>query len=49
MFARLARAVFGTSNDRALKRLSARVPSINALEPTIAALSDEALRAKVGS
>ena len=44
MFARFARAIFGTSNDRALKRLSARVPSINALEPATAALSDEALR-----
>jgi preprotein translocase subunit SecA len=46
MFARFARAIFGTSNDRALKRLSARVPAINALEPATAALSDEALRAK---
>ncbi|GAA0600067.1 preprotein translocase subunit SecA [Craurococcus roseus] len=46
MFARFARAIFGTSNDRALKRLSARVPSINALETATAALSDEALRAK---
>ena len=46
MFARVARAIFGTSNDRALKRLSARVPSINALEPATAALSDEALRAR---
>jgi preprotein translocase subunit SecA len=46
MFARFARAIFGTSNDRALKRLSARVPSINALEPATAALSDEALRGK---
>ncbi len=46
MFARLARAFFGTSNDRALKRFSARVPQINALEPAIAALSDEALQAK---
>ncbi|MBW8269183.1 preprotein translocase subunit SecA [Caldovatus aquaticus] len=46
MFARLARAIFGTSNDRALKRYRARVPAINALEPAIAALSDEALRGK---
>ena len=44
MFARLARAVFGTANDRALKRLQAKVPQINALEGGIAALSDEALR-----
>jgi len=44
MFGRIARAVFGTANDRALKRLQARVPQINALEPKISALSDEALR-----
>jgi preprotein translocase subunit SecA len=46
MFARIARAVFGTSNDRALKRLQARVPEVNSLEPSLAALSDEALRGK---
>ncbi|MBX6373221.1 MAG: preprotein translocase subunit SecA [Acetobacteraceae bacterium] len=46
MFARLARAIFGTSNERALKRYRARVPAINALEPTVAALSDDALRGK---
>ena len=44
MFGRIARAVFGTANDRALKRLQARVPQINALEPKISALPDEALR-----
>ncbi|MBX6742144.1 MAG: preprotein translocase subunit SecA, partial [Acetobacteraceae bacterium] len=46
MFARIARAIFGTTNDRALKRLAAKVPEINALEPGLAALSDEALRAR---
>jgi preprotein translocase subunit SecA len=46
MFSRLARALFGTSNDRALKRFQARVPAINALEPKMAALPDDALRAK---
>ena len=46
MFQRLVRAIFGTSNDRALKRFQARVPAVNALEPQIAALSDDALRAK---
>jgi preprotein translocase subunit SecA len=46
MFARLARAFLGTSNDRALKAYRARVPAINALEPQMAALSDEALKAK---
>ncbi|CAH0263328.1 preprotein translocase subunit SecA [Roseomonas sp. CECT 9278] len=43
MFARLAAAIFGTSNDRALKRYQARVPAINALEPQMQALTDEAL------
>ncbi|MCA3344690.1 MAG: preprotein translocase subunit SecA, partial [Roseomonas sp.] len=43
MFARLAAAIFGTSNDRALKRYQSRVPAINALEPRMQALSDEAL------
>jgi len=43
MFARLAAAIFGTSNDRALKRYQSRVPAINALEARMQALSDEAL------
>jgi preprotein translocase subunit SecA len=38
--------VFGTSNERAVKRLQPLVAQINALEPTIQALSDEALRNK---
>ncbi|RAI55339.1 preprotein translocase subunit SecA [Roseicella frigidaeris] len=46
MFGRIARAIFGTANDRALKGLQGRVPEINALEPTLAALSDEALQAR---
>src|SRR5271170_6257365 len=46
MFATIARAVFGTANDRSLKAYQRRVPQINALEPAMAALSDEALRAK---
>jgi preprotein translocase subunit SecA len=46
MFATLARAVFGTANDRSLKAYQRRVPQINALEPAMAALSDEALAAK---
>ena len=43
MFARLAAAIFGTSNDRPLKRYQGRVPALNALEPAMQALSDEAL------
>ena len=38
--------VFGSSNDRKVKTLMARVARINGLEPAIRALSDEALRAK---
>ena len=37
---------FGSSNDRKVKTLMARVARINGLEPAIRALSDEALRAK---
>ena len=43
MFASLARAVFGSANDRSLKGYQRRVPQINALEPKMAALPDEAL------
>ncbi len=46
MFANLARAVFGTSNDRALKGYKRRVAAINALEAEMAALDDAALEAK---
>jgi preprotein translocase subunit SecA len=49
MFARIARALFGTTNDRALKRLQARVPEVNALEPGLAALTDEALQARTAA
>ncbi|WP_091741205.1 preprotein translocase subunit SecA [Phenylobacterium immobile] len=38
--------LFGSSNDRKVKAMSARVAKINAYEPTFQALSDEALRAK---
>ena len=48
MFARVARAIFGSANDRSLKAYQRRVPQINALEPAYEALSDEALQAKTG-
>ncbi|HET7346906.1 MAG TPA: preprotein translocase subunit SecA, partial [Acidobacteriaceae bacterium] len=38
--------VFGTSNERAVKRLLPTVQVINALEPQMLALNDEQLRAK---
>ncbi|PZW44845.1 protein translocase subunit secA [Humitalea rosea] len=43
MLTRLAAKLFGTANDRELKRHRARVPAVNALEPAMKALSDEAL------
>ena len=46
MFARLARSIFGSTNDRMLKRYKARVPAINAWEAKLQPLSDEALRGK---
>ena len=42
----LARKVFGTKNDREVKRYQGIVQQINALEPSMKALSDDALRAK---
>ncbi|HEY0437446.1 MAG TPA: preprotein translocase subunit SecA, partial [Phenylobacterium sp.] len=38
--------IFGSSNDRKVKAMAARVAKINALEPAMKALSDEQLRAK---
>jgi len=43
MFARIARSIFGTANDRSLKAYQRRVPEIGALEPKMAALSDSEL------
>ena len=45
-FGALATKVFGSSNDRKLKRYADNVAAINALEPEVAALSDEQLRAR---
>ncbi|HKK37754.1 MAG TPA: preprotein translocase subunit SecA, partial [Paracoccaceae bacterium] len=46
MLGAAARKIFGTANDRKVKALTRRVAEINALEPEISALSDEALRAR---
>jgi preprotein translocase subunit SecA len=46
MLLQLASKLFGSSNDRILKTLERRVPAINALEPTYAALTDDQLKAK---
>ena len=42
----LARKVFGTPNDRMVKAVRPLVAKINALEPQVAALSDEGIKAK---
>jgi preprotein translocase subunit SecA len=44
VFASLAKAIFGTSNDRQVKKYLPRVEAINALEPELAKLSDAQLR-----
>ncbi len=46
MLSNVLKAIFGSRNDRLLKQYRKTVDSINALEPAIAALSDEALAAK---
>ena len=49
MFASLARAVFGTANERSLKAYQKRVPQINALETRMQAMSDEELRGQTAA
>jgi preprotein translocase subunit SecA len=46
MIGALARKFFGSSNDRRVKGYQSRVDAINALEGELAALSDEALKAR---
>jgi protein translocase subunit secA len=46
MLGKLVRAVFGSKNDRELKRMGKVVLKINALEPQMEALSGEDLKAK---
>src|SRR5579875_2911527 len=43
----VARKVFGSRNDRELKRMRVVVNEINRLEPEISALDDDGLRARV--
>ena len=42
----IAKRLFGSANDRYLKRLNPRVDAINALEPSLIALSDDDLKAR---
>ncbi|MEK9811640.1 MAG: preprotein translocase subunit SecA [Bordetella sp.] len=46
MISRLLSSIFGSRNDRLLKKYQARVEAINALEPAMQALSNEQLAAK---
>jgi preprotein translocase subunit SecA len=46
MISRALKAVFGSRNDRLLKQYARTVKAVNAFEPTLAALSDQALAAK---
>jgi preprotein translocase subunit SecA len=46
MLGAIARKLFGTSNDRFVKRLEKPVAEINALEESVKALSDDDLRAR---
>jgi preprotein translocase subunit SecA len=46
MIGALARKIFGSSNERRIKAFQPRVDAINALEPELVKLSDEALRAR---
>ena len=46
MIGAIARKLFGSSNERRIKSYLPRVAAINALEPQLESLSDEALRAR---
>jgi preprotein translocase subunit SecA len=46
MFGAIARRLFGTANDRVLKGYQKHVAAINALEPELVGLTDEALRGR---
>ena len=48
MWNSLAAKLFGSRNDRLIKQYRKTVAKINALEPQIQALDDDALKAKTG-
>ncbi|AKH20530.1 preprotein translocase subunit SecA [Sedimenticola thiotaurini] len=48
MVSKILRKVFGSRNDRLIKRMSKVVAQINALEPELEALTDDELKAKTG-
>ena len=45
-FEKVLTSIFGTANERAVKRMMPIVAAINALEPEVKKLSDEQLRAR---
>jgi len=49
MFAGIAKALFGSSNERHLRTLKSTVASINALEPRMSALTDDELRGQTAA
>ena len=46
MLGAVARKLFGSSNDRRVRKYQPRVDAINALEPELVKLTDEQLRAR---
>ena len=48
MFGRIAQSLMGSANERLMKGLAREAETINALEPEVEALSDEALKARTG-
>ena len=46
MISSLFKRIFGSRNDRLVKQYAQKVLSINAMEPAMQALSDEALKSK---
>ena len=44
MLGAIVKAFFGSENDRVLKKMQARVDAINALEPSLQGLDDDALK-----
>ena len=46
VFASIAKAIFGSANDRQVKKYQPKVDAINALEPAMAKLTDAELQAK---
>ena len=48
MIGALAKAVFGSSNDRYVKSLDKTVAHINALEPVLEGFTDDELKAQTG-